>query len=342
MRRLLCDDARLEDPLLVDNERLRWLAGTGARIRRAALNEPVGQLSRADRPRGVLVIGSEARLVRAVLEPSCPVPFMAWPGPGLPAWVGPLDLVVVLGHRQSPAWVVQCAAEALRRGATMIVAAPEGCELSAATASPSTTVVPTDNSDPMAAAIAVLALLGALGLGPEVRPEHVADAADLVAEACSPAADLSVNPGKDLALGLAERLPLIWGGTTLAARASRRIAEAVRRASGVPALAADDSELDTLLRAVQPKDLFADPGESDQLEPVLVLIDDALLPAPLTDTATRLSRLADAVDVRVVRISSGDAEIETTDLERYVTVLQHGYYGAAYLEIALTPAEEAR
>ncbi|MEZ5085310.1 MAG: SIS domain-containing protein [Tessaracoccus sp.] len=340
MSRPLCDDSRLENPRLVDDERLRWLAGTGARIRRAMLNEPVGQLSRADRPRGVLVLGSEARLVRAVLEPSCPVPFMAWPGPGLPAWVGPLDLVVVLGHRQSPAWVVQCAAEALRRGATMIVAAPETSELAGATASQSTTLLPTADGDPMAAAIAVLALLGDLGLGPEVRPEHVADAADLVAETCAPTADLSVNPGKDLALGLAERLPLIWGGTTLAGRASRRIAEAIRRASGVPALAADDGELDTLLRAVTPKDLFADPGDSDQLEPVLVLLDDDKLPEQLTGTADRLARLADAVDVRIVRISSGDAELSSSDVERYVTLLQRGLYGAAYLEIALTPVEE--
>ena len=41
--------------------------------------------------------GRDARLVRAVLEPVCPVPFVAWPGPGLPGWAGPLDLVIVLG-----------------------------------------------------------------------------------------------------------------------------------------------------------------------------------------------------------------------------------------------------
>ena len=78
------DDARLEADDLVDNDSLWWLASAGARIRWAALSEPVGRLARADRPRGVLVLGAEARLVRAVLEPTCPVPFTAWPGPALP------------------------------------------------------------------------------------------------------------------------------------------------------------------------------------------------------------------------------------------------------------------
>ena len=81
------DDSRLESPELTDSETLRWLATAGARIRRAAQTRPIGHLDRADRPRGILVLGTEARLVRAVLEPACPVPFMAWPGPGLPAWL---------------------------------------------------------------------------------------------------------------------------------------------------------------------------------------------------------------------------------------------------------------
>ncbi|MFT3887334.1 MAG: SIS domain-containing protein [Arachnia sp.] len=330
------DDARLEDPELVRNEALRRLATAGARIRRAALSQPLGNNVRGDRPRGILVLGHEARLVRAVLEPACPVPFMAWPGPGLPAWVGPLDLTVVLGGYDSSEWVVQCTAEAARRGASLIVAAPEDSQLAAAGSSSATTLIPTQEADPMAAAVAVLAQLGALGLGPVVRPEHVADAADFVAEACSPLRDLSVNPGKMLALELADSLPLIWGGSVLASRASRRIAEALRRACGRPALAADASELDTLLRATPARDTFSDPfDDGDDVRPVLVLLDDALLPDRLRGTADRLRRLADAVGVRVARISSGDVEMEASDVERYVTLLQKGLYGAAYLEIGL-------
>ena len=50
----------------------------------------------AARPRAVVAAGPDSRLLRAVLEPWCPVPFVAWPGPGLPGWAGGLDLVVVL------------------------------------------------------------------------------------------------------------------------------------------------------------------------------------------------------------------------------------------------------
>jgi len=157
---------------------------------------------------------------------------MAWPGPALPAWVGPLDLVVALGSHDAPAWEVRCLAETVRRGATVIVAAPEESALAAASAGPLTTHLPTPPDDPMAAAIAVLALLGQLELGPTVDVELAASAADAVAVRCSPARPLGDNPGKDLAVGLADSFPLVWGGTTLAGRASRRIAETLRRASG--------------------------------------------------------------------------------------------------------------
>ncbi|GAB3820245.1 hypothetical protein GCM10028820_25700 [Tessaracoccus terricola] len=330
------DDARLEATDVRDDPELRWLAETGARIRRAATSEPVGRIDGADRPRGVLVIGQEARLVRAVLEPVCPVPFMAWPGPTLPAWVGPLDLVVILGGHDASAWEIDCAGEAARRGATIIVAAPDDSALAAAASSHGTTVVPASDADPMAAAVAVLGLLGRLELGPAFEPEQVADAADLVAGLCSPFHEIGQNPAKDCAIGLAEGLPLVWGGTVLAARASRRIAEAMRRASGRPALAADADELETILRAVTPRDPFADPFESDvEAPPVLMLLDEDKVPDRLHGVSRRLGRIAEAVGVRVCSISSGEPGLESSDVERYVTLLQHGRYAAAYLGIGL-------
>lgn len=333
----LFDDSRLEDQSLESHQGLRRLATTGARIRKASLTEPVGHLEHADRPRGIVALGSEARLVRAVLEAACPVPFMAWPGPGLPAWVGPLDLAVILGDHDTPEWVLQCAAEAARRGATLIVAAPDDSRLASVTASSATTLVPTPEPDAMASAVAVLAILGDMGLGPQVHPEHVADAADLVAESCAPSQDLSENPGKELALCLADCLPLIWGGTVLGARASRRIAEAIRRATGLPALAADASELDTLLSAAHRRDPFADPFDDvADASPCLVLLDDDKLPDRLRGTAMNLANRAESVGARVTRISSGEADLGATDIERYVTMLQKGLYGATYLEIGLS------
>ena len=329
-------DTRLEAPELTEHEGLRRLASTGARIRRTATEETLGELRRVDRPRGVLIIGPEARLVRAVLEPVCPIPFMAWPGPGLPAWVGPLDLVVVIGDKRPISWLVEAGAEAARRGATLIVAAPPNSELAQVTTTSETVLLATNDFDSTASAVAVLALLGQMGLGPAVSIESVADAADLVAEECSPRRAIGSNPGKDLALQLADRLPLIWGGSVLASRASRRLGEAVRRVSGTPALAADASEVLAVLRGVPPRDPFADPGDDGRLiDPVVVLLDADKAPAHQAHIADELERVSDAVGVRVARISSGDPDLPNSDVERYITLLIHGLYGAEYLSIGL-------
>ncbi len=67
----------------------------------------------------------------------------------------------------------------------------------------------------------------------------------------------------------------MWGASVLAARASRRIAEAVRTASGRVALAADAGELLPILAAVNRRDPFADPVEGEAEDrPTLVIVDD--------------------------------------------------------------------
>ena len=201
---------------------LRRLAEAGARVRRETADsaEPINQLRGLPRPRAVIAAGTEARFIRAMLEPVCPVPFVAWPTHGLPGWVGALDLVVVMASERAPAGVIATVHEAVRRGSQLLIACPRPSMIAEHAASRSTIMLPTATADPLAAAIVVLDGLHKMQLGPEVHPGLVADAMDLVAEDCSPFADVSENPAKDLAMGLAESQPLVWGGSVLAARAS--------------------------------------------------------------------------------------------------------------------------
>lgn len=329
------DDRRLEEPALSDQADaiLRPLAEAGARLRREAFTSEAPLLTLADepRPRAVIAVGPEARLLRAVLEPTCPVPFVAWPNLGLPGWVGPLDLVVVLGG--SGLQAEACVHEALRRGSRLIVTAPTGSPLAEQAASRATTLLPVSSADPLPAAIVALLALHALGLGPGVSASALADAMDAVALECSHALDVTANPAKQLALELADTQALTWGGSVLAARAARRIAEAFRIATGRVALAADAGELLPILADTSPRDPFEDPFEARARDPrpTLVVIEDGL--GDLGSDADRraLQEHAERADIRVTVLGHDQGAV----MERYVTVLQKGLFAAAYVRIGL-------
>ncbi|MFC6396094.1 SIS domain-containing protein [Luteococcus sanguinis] len=329
------DDTRLDDPTALAgiDSHLRQLATAGARIRVAAGSTQLDGLADSElgrRPRGLIALGAEARLLRAVLEPQCPVPFVAWTIDGLPGWVGPLDTVVVLASEGSDPDLMSAVAEATRRGANLLVAAQPGSPIAEQAASRSTVLLPVPLADPLATVVVTLSALNRMGLGPQVHPEVVAERADMVAEECSPHRNLAENPAKDLAVALAEAQPLVWGGTVLAARAARRVAESLRRASGRPALAADASALLPVLRGASSRDLFADPA--DGLRPVLVVLDDGSDDERVRRERSELLALAERQQVRVCTVAATAA---AGDVERYVELLQRGLFGAAYLGLGL-------
>jgi len=334
------DDGLLDDEVALARAdvRLRYLAEGGARVRREAVAaqdavaETVQRLSDGQ-PRAVVAAGPDSRLLRAVLEPVCPVPFVAWPGPGLPGWAGSLDLVVVLAPEGRDTATAGAVAEAVRRGCQVVVAAPERSLVAQHAPGRYATIVPTQTGDQLAIAIVVLDLLDRVHLGPETDPNAIADALDEVAVSCGPHRDLAINPAKILAIGVADSNPIIWGGTVLAARAGRRIAESVRRATGRAALAADAEHLLPVLAATAPADVFADPfadGAAD-LRPALVILDDVSSDEAIRETRQQLEQAARAHGVRVETISS-QAE---SDVARYAAMLSTGMYAAAYIQIGL-------
>ena len=341
------DDTRLDDEeaLSAADPYLRPLAEAGSRVRREAgacaeaLAAAVAQAGAEARPRAVVAAGPDSRLLRAVLEPWCPVPFVAWPGPGLPGWAGALDLVVVLAPDGSDTGAASAVAEAVRRGCRLVVACDPASLVGQHAVGRDTTVLPTTAGDQLASAVVVLELLAALDLGPHSSAEAVASALDEVSVACSPYRDLSVNPAKMLAIALADGSPVVWGGSVLAARAARRISEQLRRASGRAALAGDAEHLLPVLRAVRPRDLFADPfadpfadeGDGAEPRPVLLLLDDGSDDVTVREQRDRLVTEAQEHDVRVERIEAHEGD----GVARYATLLATGTWASTYVQLGL-------
>ena len=336
------DDARLddEDALAIADEALRSLAEAGARVRREvgaaeeAIAAAVESTGGEARPRAIVAAGPDSRLLRAVLEPSCPVPFVAWPGPSLPGWAGTLDLVVVLAPEGSDTGSASAVAEAVRRGCQLVVACPPGSLVAQHAAGRHSTVLPTSSGDQLATAVVMLEFLDRVDLAPRTDPEEVAQALDDVAISCSPYRDLATNPAKLLAIALGDSSPLVWGGSVLAARAARRIAESLRRSSGRAALAADAEHLLPVISAAKAADVFADPfaeASDGDLRPILVLLDDGTAEASVRE---QRARLVAAAEERRVRIEPVSVEAGC-EVARYASLLATGTYAAAYLSVGL-------
>jgi hypothetical protein len=331
------DDALLDDPvaLAAADPSLRQLAEAGARVRRevAAAREVLSGFAGEVRPRAVVAAGDDSRLLRAVLEPWCPVPFVAWPGPGLPGWVGALDAVVVMAQTRGDVPAESAVSEATRRGSALIVTCDPRSDVAEMAAGRYTTLLPVTTGDPLAAAVVLLQALHVLELGPDVDAEEVAAALDRVAEDCSPFHDIVQNPAKELALSLADVNPLLWGGSVLAARAARRVAEAIRRVSGRSSLAADADHLLPVIAAASPPDLFADPYESraSTTPPALVILDDGTQDSVVRAQRGRLMAGAEQHGVRVTTLECDHGP----EIARYASLLSQGSYAAAYLGIGL-------
>ena len=278
------DDSRLDDPAALEatDHLLRRLAGAGARVRAEidASEEALSKLGyrrlppAGDRRRRTGRPAGPGR-ARAGLPGAVRGLARSWPA-GLDRSARPGDRARRHG-RATPA-AMSAASEAVRRGCGLMVASPENSPVAQASAGSRHAIrLPSQSDDQLAAAVAVLQGLHQLELGPAVDAKAVAAMLDDVAIECSPNNDVASNPAKDLSLMLADALPLVWGGSVLAARAARRVVEAMRLASGRPALAADAGHLLPVLANQPPRDVFADPfDQPEELRPGLVILDDGV------------------------------------------------------------------
>jgi hypothetical protein len=126
---------------------------------------------------------------------------------------------------------------------------------------------------------------------------------------------------------------VVWGGSVLAARAARRVAESIRRASGRTAIAGDAEHLLPVIEAVAPRNVFDDPFDDEpaELRPVLVVLDDGAEDPLVREQRGRLQAAAAEHGVRTETVST-DA---TAEVARYASLLLSGRYASEYLSIGL-------
>ena len=225
-------------------------------------------------------------------------------------------------------------AEAVRRGCQVVVACPPASMVAEHAAGRWTTVLPTvDPATSSPPPWSCSSYLDRVSLGPRADAEQVAEALDDVAIACSPHRDLAVNPAKMLAIALADTNPLVWGGSVLAARAARRVAESIRRASGRTALAGDAEHLLPVIEAARPRDVFDDPFADDggELRPMLLVLDDGAEDAVVREQRGRLLAAA----ARARRPGRDRDHRRATEVARYASLLLSGTYAAEYLRLGL-------
>ena len=302
------DESRLDDErvLAPADPRLRALAEAGARVRREAVEAAAGIAAAVatardiDRPRAIVAAGPDSRLLRAVLEPWCPVPFVAWPGPALPGWAGGLDLVVVLAPDGTDLGTAAAVAEAVRRGCQVVVACPAGslvaqhaegrgrrsCRPSPATSWPRPwSCSSTSTRSTSARAPTTARRPGARRRGPRLlappRPRG--------------------QPRQDAGIALADTYRWSGAARSLAARAARRVSESIRRASGQSAIAGDAEHLLPLIEAAgrATSSTTRSPTRPGELRPMLLMLDDGADDPVVREQRGRLQAAAAEHGVRI-------------------------------------------
>ncbi|HWG28398.1 SIS domain-containing protein [Actinospica sp.] len=353
---LLADPQALEEA--DQGGTLRLVAMSGARIRRAAaLREldpeagPVLDAVAADgRPRALVLLGygtgaTVAKLISAVVGAGASVPILSVPGPALPGWIGPLDLVVVASTTGRSPEIAAALTEAGRRGCRIVVVAPPTSEL-ARLAGPARAALlgMADASAPVWArlwSVAIPALLAveAAGILPAQSYEAAAAAADDAAVRFRPSQEPFVNPAKEIALRCAEHPLAAWSAGPIATVAAGRLADQAALRAGRPVLHASLPDLgrgqlgllDGSAAASSEADLFYDPEvdgpRTGSAAPAFVLLSEA-------QVEPRAAVVEAMLNERNLPLSTVVAEQATT-LERAAYLIALADFTACYLAIAV-------
>ncbi len=249
------DEARIDDEeaiaALDSRQTLRSLAMAGAQVRQAidlTADAGVQRVGGGDRPRSVLVasLGGSAvvaDVLELLAEPGSPVPVHVRRNLPLPGWVGALDLVVAVSQSGRAEGPLALAAEAARRGASLLtVGAPRSplahlCAQARGIHVDIPAGLTSSRTSLWALLTPVVIAAGALGLvdaDPGVLA-RVADRLDRQAGLFRPGSESFVNPAKLLAAELADGVPVVLGDGPLTGVAAARAASMLARTARMPA-----------------------------------------------------------------------------------------------------------
>jgi glucose/mannose-6-phosphate isomerase len=249
---------RLDDQEIVEGGdpggMLRQVASSAAQVRtalRACAEADLSGFSAETRPRAIVVAGSggaggsafAADALAAICGIGAPVQVTGVSGWQLPGWIGAADLVMAVSRSGHTAETLALAAEAARRGCDVVGVGAPGSPLEELAAQARGTFIPVTTVGParaMAWALTIPLLVCAARLGvariEDDAFEAAATAMEDVSHQCRPSSESFVNPAKSLALDLVGSLPVIWGGSAIAAAAARRFASQLAANAKYPAI----------------------------------------------------------------------------------------------------------
>ncbi|WP_049564662.1 SIS domain-containing protein [Nonomuraea sp. SBT364] len=322
------------------------VAASAAQVRtglRCAVESGVDRLAGDLRPRAVVVTGMGGSalagdMLAAVCGNSAPLPVVTLRSYQLPGWVGAADLVVAISWSGETQETLSVAAEAVRRGCRLLALGAPGSALEAVATQAGAVYVPLPvagraRADLWLVTIPLVVAASSLGLAraDEALYERVAGVLEGIAHRCRPSSESFINPGKSLALDLAESVPMIWGSSRPAAVAAYRLACRLNTDAGYPAVSGELPEVAHNQVAVfdgplAGRDIFA---EEHGRTVRLVLMRDTEEHPRVAETREAVLRLAQD---RGVPVSELSAEGEHP-LERLASLVGLADYAATYLAL---------
>ncbi|MFJ2032366.1 bifunctional phosphoglucose/phosphomannose isomerase [Streptosporangium sp. NPDC087985] len=325
---------------------LRVVAASAAQVRtshRVTRETDLSALVDGGRPRALVVVGMGGSgiagdILNAVCGHGTPLPVVTVRSYRLPGWVGATDVVVAVSCSGRTEETLAVAMEAVRRGCRLAAVGAPGSPLEAIARQAAAPFVPVTGEGPPRTAVWALSIplvviaaeLGLVQLDDEVL-ENVAKRLEEIAHRCRPASESFINPGKSLAMEMAETVPMIWGSSPLAAVAAYRWACQLNENGKYPAVWGEIPEVNhnqvmALEGPLATRDIFADEsGRSLRL----FLLSDVEEHPQVTRRREVSARLAEDRGVPVSQIAAEGPH----PLERLATLIGLGDYASTYLAL---------